>query len=442
MTNFLGKNDLKARDMLLQRSVYNGYALVELEKVNSPTIEYKMIKDFQKDEKLLIGRVDRRNNPIFVRPEDMMRFEDDISSSTSALGFVVMAFRDMKAAFTTAMNDGNLDRRTLELSELTVKKGFKNPYDEYNKYIDSKIEEFVRYVQVTRRNAEILNFDTFTRVFMDFVRLTAQDRPLTGSMYFLTKEVSPLVSGLAFEISNAPYDNDQHKIDHFYRQSNFEYLKNLAYKYGFIIDKHIPWRFVADIFSPNMRPYIKLIYGLDAPPGAVLTRSFVRTYSDDISTVKDIMLRAYNAIADRRPRVRIRQPSATVSSDGPTRFQKCTKKDVFFIRETLDLSQLEAQYPDSFWIKAYTEIRNFETGLLYNDAILNNIVKNAVDLTNSLDITAAMGYVIGKFDNVEHHVGSLFHDVTRIGYATDGKLVDSVDETVQRSVQASNFVVY
>ena len=32
MTNFLGKNDLKARDMLLQRSVYNGYALVELEK--------------------------------------------------------------------------------------------------------------------------------------------------------------------------------------------------------------------------------------------------------------------------------------------------------------------------------------------------------------------------------------------------------------------------
>ena len=54
-----------------------------------------------------------------------------------------------------------------------------------------------------------------------------------------------------------------------------------------------------------------------------------------------------------------------------------------------------------------------------------------------------MSYTISKFDNVEHFNGSTFYDVTRLDFAEEGLgLENDVKETVQRSVQASNFVVY
>ena len=75
--------------------------------------------------------------------------------------------------------------------------------------------------------------------------------------------------------------------------------------------------------------------------------------------------------------------------------------------------------------------------------ILNIIIKNASDLINAFDRPVALGYITSKFDNVEHFVGSLFHDVTKIRMSEDPTVSGkSVDETVRRSVQTSNFVVY
>ena len=50
MPQFNGKNSLGARDLMISRSVYNGYVLTLLDNVNEPTVETLQIKDFQKDE--------------------------------------------------------------------------------------------------------------------------------------------------------------------------------------------------------------------------------------------------------------------------------------------------------------------------------------------------------------------------------------------------------
>lgn len=104
---------------------------------------------------------------------------------------------------------------------------------------------------------------------------------------------------------------------------------------------------------------------------------------------------------------------------------------------------MEASHSDGFWLEKYIRIRNIETGMRYNEATLRNISENATDLVNSLDSTSAMRYIISKFDNVEHFEGSLFYDITRLDFAKSGKGKESdIDETVKRSVQASNFVIY
>ena len=81
--------------------------------------------------------------------------------------------------------------------------------------------------------------------------------------------------------------------------------------------------------------------------------------------------------------------------------------------------------------------------MLYSEGILQDIINRSIDLSNSLDRPTALGYIVSKFDNIEHFEGSLFHDVTRLEMSEDPSATEaSVTETVRRSVQASNFVVY
>jgi hypothetical protein len=277
---------------------------------------------------------------------------------------------------------------------------------------------------------------------MEFVELTAQNRPFTKSMYFLTKEVSPLVSGMAIEIASGDYGDDKYKTENFYKDRNFEYLKNLAYAHGFVIDKHIPWRLVADLNSPQMQPYIESAFGVEGGSAIVLSTAFTQTYSDDIPDIINMMVNIYNTIARYRPSTVIKESAATTSPDsGKTVFAACKKINTI-LRKPTTREAVEASYSDGFWLEKYIKIRNIETNIHYNEATLKNISENAKDLSNSLDNFSAMRYIISKFDNIEHFEGSLFYDITKLDYTRSNKEKSNIDEIIKKAVQASNFMIY
>jgi hypothetical protein len=441
-----GNNDLKAREMFVQRNTYDIFALSALEKVKTPQLETIQIKDFIKDEKLLIGRVDAQGNPILIDSRMLKSFTSTVGGAQGvAANFVVDAFKDMQAEFSHALRVGKIDTDSPALSELTVKKAYTDPTDGYLKYRDTKIEVFKRFVLRKGRIDKIKDFETFVPIFMEFVEASAADNPFTETMFILVKRNSVLASGLAVEIYEGDYGDDASKIDLFYKDINFEYLKNLAYGHGFVIDKHIPWRLVADMNSPQMTPYIGKSLGLAGDnfgAGIALTLMFNRPHFDGIESISDMMVKSYNAIARMRPRTVKKMSSATSSPDSSmTVFRKCSTRSI--INRRLTSLRGASVYPMSYWLDKYVRIRNAETGLKYDDATLNIIIKNATDLINSLDIFATMRYIASKFDNVEHFGGSLFHDVVRFEMREDPSATGaSVDERVQRSVQASNFVVY
>ena len=445
MPSFKGNNNLKAREMLIERNVYTVYALAELRKVSEPKLETIQIKDFQKDEKLFVGRVDQQHNPIFINPRYLKPLGDSVGrQNKTAINFVADAFGDMKSKFDKALRTGRISSDSIALSELTAKKAYVEPLKQYNDFIKGKTAEFKGFAKRKGRLKTIKDFDSFVNVFLEFIDSTAKRVPFTKSMFLLTKEVSILSSGLAIEIYEGNYGSDKEKIEMFYRHSNFEYLKNLAYAHGFVIDKHIPWRLVADMNSPQMAPYINdsfKIPGLGA--SSVLFLAFNKTYFDDINSLARIMVDFYNTIAVHRPRTVIREPSATSSpNSAKTVFAKCEKKRTIR-RERTTVQEVIASHADAFWLDIYAKIRNAETGLRYGDGTLNVITKNATDLINSLDSPTAMRYITSKFDNIEHFEGSLFHDITRIHMRNDPAATGtSVDEMVRRSVQASNFVIY
>ena len=444
MPDFLGKNDLPAREMFLQRNIYNGYALAELVNVSGPQLETIQIKDFAKDEKLLIGRVDLLGNPILINTDFLDTYVVAVGGSNKpAINFVIAAFKAMKTQFDRDLRYGVISSDSVALGELDIKKAYVDPQKSYLDFQEEKKNEFMDFVKFHRRIKDIKDFSTFMDVYMDFVGLTTPESVITQTMHILTKSNSVLSSGLAIEIYEADYDNDRLKIDLFYNDPNFEYLKNLAYSHGFVIDKHIPWRLVADLNSPQMAPYIESSLGLPgAKAGSVLALMYNKPHVDDLSDLANMMIDTYNMIVDYRPRTVIKKPSATASTSAATTvFGRCKRRTT--IRRRRASATDAALLPLSYWVDKYVRIRNAETGLGYGEASLNTIVKNSTDLMNSLDSSIALGYIVSKFDNVSHFEGSLFYDITRFEMREDPSATgESVLEKVQRSVQASNFVQY
>jgi len=442
MPDFNGNNKQGARDLMINRNVYNGYVLTLLDKVVEPTLETNQIKDFLKDEKILYGRLDHLiKNTVFPNSTFLRMFP---GSTEQGLNLVVEAFDDMKRRFDEAYRTGQISRDSKALSALTVKKAYISPLREYDKYIEGTKKDFQRYVDNFNRIEEISDFDSFLPVFMDYISLTAKYLPVTRTMFFLTRYMSPRVSGLVFEIYEGDYGDDQLKVDLFYKDRNFEYLKNLAYTYGFMIDKHVPWRLIADLNSPRMTPYIKRNFGGTNPTATtVLTSAFTTTYQDDIYSVINLLVGTYNMFVAANPLTIIKEAGPTASPDSAkTVFANC-KKVKTINRTPVNVTEIDLQYGTAYWLGIYARIRNIETSMLYNEGVLQEIINRSIDLANSLDRPTALGYIVSKFDNIEHFEGSLFHDVTRLKMSEDPSATEAdVTETVRRSVQASNFIVY
>ena len=443
MARFFGENSLGARDMMIGRSRYNINALTLLHKVNGPTLETLQIKDFQKDEKILVGRVDASFNPIFLNPQYLKTFVGT-PGHYRALNCVVDAYRVMKITYDHALRTGRISLDSPSLSEFTIKKAYTDPTKQYNSYIKRKREDFKKFVKSRGRIKKISDFDSFVEVFLEYVEETAEDAPFTKSMYFLTNRFSPLTSGLAFEIAEGDYGDDQFKVNNFYRDRNFEFLKNLTYAHGFVIDKHIPWRIIADLNSPMMQTFIKLNYGLPLGAPLVLTVAYNKMYGDDVISFVRMMVSFYNMIARHRPQTVLREPGPTSSPHSAKGiFRACVRRTRTINRRPTTFEEVRARYPDDFWLDKYIRVRNVETGMSYNEALLETVIKNASDLSNSLDNASAMRYIVSKFDNVEHFEGSQFYDTVRLDLSqSDDIIEEDVAETVLRSVQASNFVIY
>tara|TARA_R110002020_G_scaffold122715_1_gene278525 strand:+ start:1050 stop:2369 length:1320 start_codon:yes stop_codon:yes gene_type:complete len=439
MPRFKGKNSLSARDMLIQRSVYNGYSLAELQKVQQgPIIETLQIKDFLKDEKLLIGRVDPGNIPVFPNEEYLTSFTSD---ANVVLDPVSVAFNNMKLTYDNALRSGQISRRVPKLAELNIQKAYTSPNVEYLKYSRNKSDQFRRYVISKNIVNKIINFDTFVPHFLDFVRITALTEPFTSSMFYISRKNSPLTSGLMIELDNGPYDDDAYKIANFYKNRNFEYFKNLAYAHGFVIDKHIPWRLIADLNSPNFAPWIEVALGVPGNAELVFLTMYNQTYNDEMADIKNIMVRCYNNIVQYRPQSKLKDSVGTVSVNGNTYFNVC-KSTKLIERRPTSVEQIESKYSNSFFIDKLVRTKNHETGLGYDEALLRNIIENASNLSERLDMQSAIDYIVTKFDNLSHYEGSLFYDVTKIDFAADGRTGEELVNTVKRSVQASNFVIY
>ena len=199
--------------------------------------------------KIYYGKVDR--NQVIVLPRQNSLATVRSSGQLNARANLVVAgqFNNFVTHMRQASIVGAIDTEATEnLFDLKIYDGYRSPATEYEKYLNRVFDAFNNSLSDMQKN-EIKTFADYMNKIISYLEDLAAYAPVTKSTFILTPLNSRFGSGLTIGIARGEVEEDAYKFRRFLSDPNFEFYSRCAKKYGFIVDKNIPWLLSADLFT-------------------------------------------------------------------------------------------------------------------------------------------------------------------------------------------------
>ena len=398
--SFKGENSQGARDLFFNRFLYDAFAF---SKDGSPKTDTPMAKNFHEFEKLLFGRV----SPDFMVIEPIVSRMENLTKSITqplmALNFVADAFKDLQRDMIHAFKRQEINPETSigdPRRGLIPFKAYSR--DRYLMHVDSVNSAFFDNFTVTARDRGVSTFEEFFPLYMEYLVRILPRVPITKSGFIPSSHMSPLDTGLCIEIAQAEYDKDKDKYEKFISDPNFDYFRSIAAKRGFVVDKHIPWRLVADLApTTTMFEYAKIRNSRFISTEDLVSYYYNFVFDEEYETFKEIIAKAYNAYARSNP---VLYKKTLVNG--------CLKMRI--VRPSIEsVDNILQRLGDQFWLAHFIRARNLETGLNYDRPALAQIIDNAESLRKKVDVRKALGYIDRKYNGFMYREGSFFYNTMK-----------------------------
>ena len=243
----LATNKMDSIDLFYYRNTYRDEMFTKEDGSLMPTI---IDIWYQKH---LYGKINSKGDFIIPKQNLVSYLTSKNDETHFALNFVAKAYNEFVRAVDTEKGLANIPS-TSHLYNFTVVNGWTSIYDKYDLHMKEVYRQFVNYAYDHGSSDKIKNFDDFVREFFLFAdSLISVSKPLTLSGFVMSRDVSNRVSGLMVEIGDKPYSSDKIKYTKYSTDPAFEKYQYLAANHGFLIDKNIPWRLVANLNSCFMK---------------------------------------------------------------------------------------------------------------------------------------------------------------------------------------------
>ena len=319
---------------------------------------------------LQFGKTDLDGLPIYPSEYYLKQVTSAVDQNIFAINFVVDAFEEMvfnvedyirKAG--SILELGALEGSTI--FPLNVKKAWQSPTALYHEHVSAMYESFTNDY-LSNKHSKVLVFEHFVKYFIDFCHNAAEEVPIFFSS-FMESIYCPLnINGYTIEIDDAPCDNDQLKFVDFIDTPLFEIYRRFAITHGFMIDKNVPWRLIANFNHPKMKSAAQkeIFLGEDYSLRKMFNIMFKQAASLDIELMKFHMASFYNNYVSFRPIVDVPYEkncfiAGTTLKKGIARRSPIT---AFAPDQSLDVqSPYYIKYNDSFWLNFYYQIKLIES---------------------------------------------------------------------------------
>jgi len=412
----------------------------------NPILENKSIKDLFIEERYNIGKIDLNDSVILPKQEKLLSstyFPNIGVGQPKAFDFVIKAYEAMKFRINSAINEGivyappigsNINDDSGRIYELKFVKGYSDPVSEYARTNFSPIfRKLFEYFSIKSNSIKIKNFSDYINIYTSFLLTPDNTDKIRQNNYFITDYVlssknSPLNTGMFIEIHNpgvGAYNDVSYAIRNFYQDINFPFYQELAFSYGFIIDKNIPWRLMADISSPQMQSFI-----YETNPDLLSLeildiQTILKKYYDPIDAdytyfIYEIMT-SYNNFIDTYG-LNFKYFEET----------KCHNlKPIFAKREKVLFDTLTNEETYKL-ISSYILLKNKFSTINFPDQQIRLLNRTALSAYKINGLDSAIRYIDSKFTFNNHYPGSLQYEKTKKLFSNQGYDISAKQEILEK----------
>ena len=347
------------------------------------------------------GKINNSGDIIWISESNLKEFRSSRTEVILAADFVVDAFTDLQ----THMKMANLASSGLsDIRKPEARRGWESPSLAYGEFLEGLYDNLVTgwFIQnvsgrcQVRREHKIIDLSSFIKATLELIIDSNGTVPLTKSAFVSSKYFSRLGSGLCLEIAKSDHGNDNIKAA-WIEDPNFNFFKAAAKNHGFALDKHAPWRLVADLNHPVMKKYMEKY---DVTPDNLFKTYYYRTLSYDIKELKAFFIEAWNAYATSYPAMLIPYTVGDRSNVKTKRRyvqrrrievgQKIYIDDGAQGFKTYEYHEL---YSDRYWLELYYLIRLHELKIFNSNESFNREVKKILQVHQHLGLDKAQEYV-------------------------------------------------
>jgi len=377
-------------------SSYKENKLSEKYSINSIFEEYVFNKNYpyyfdeiKKDSKYSL--YDKNNNFILPNTNSLFQYFNNNGVPHRNLFFVVDAFVDLKKYY-----DSLLTREivpTKIFNDLNVLTSTSDPSILYQNYLFKVYNVFRNNFLNTQRIKEIKNINNFIKQFTIFIKILTRSISLSRQKYFSSNQVPIDINGITISFSNVKNYSITFKANEIFSDPAYDFFVNNAGRFGFFIDKHSPWRILADFNSPAMKKYMKnyKLYSADE----VYENYYSRLEKNELFFLKNILINFWNTYVGE---------FRTVVEDRTMKNCNITYIAVENMSNITD-SMFEQNFSKDWLLRLYAYIRVCEERLNVSQVRFDSMHKESINIKNLYSEEQAVIFMNERIAELKNNAG-------------------------------------
>jgi hypothetical protein len=377
-----GNNQLSSKPSYVLRELYE-------KEINKFLQENPQLSLIDLRSKTLYGKIDLDNKIIVPRLESLVAYNGVVS----VLPFVSNALTDLSARLERRKNEGTL-RKTGPYATLQVTPRDNSWKDEYVQYLESLKDGYLEKLRSSPvETNKLANFKEFVQDFLDYTSIASPRFPTTFSKFYVSGLSGVFSAGCFVDLNSEEYGNDFTSTSKYFNDVNFATFAQEAQNHGFILDRHAPWRLVANLKSKPMQEYIK------ASGFANMKDAFDNLYFNPFSPEFFELVKMVNFVY-----AEVFEPGSTYAEicykDGKTSYS-LKPREVFDPSQFKSLDEMVNYLGYPFWIRAYGFIKAREINKDLTQREFDDIIEESVTINKHLGTDSALTYINDKFNPLE-----------------------------------------
>jgi hypothetical protein len=383
-TTPLGKNSLSSYALYFQREYYKDAVY--------PSYLVEPLDTWY--DKQFYGLVDPLQNTITPIPATLKSFKNSIDPNLIAFNFVVDAFDAFVAHMQKGVIVGALNRTGNQtITNMKAVQGFSDSSAQYMKFLDQIHTTFVNRMSLRDYN-KATDFQTYANQLVRYLKNLSEALPVTRSNYLLGGFVNSLSSGLSVAIELGRPADDTYKYDNYIKDPNFSFYIKAAKKFGFTVNKNLPWLLTADLFSDAIMPYLTNYRTNDfviPTKDTFFDFYYQPTYLTDIELLRSFITTSYARFQEQSPLY----DDITLNA--------CGEQTVTVRTRLGDTVGVDTLLTDKFMALLYLELRSNE---------VNNPIKNLKQVERQIATiyNSPPDSTITPLQNVAEYINTIFRD--------------------------------